>query len=130
MTKGGWLFVIIAGGYLIFEVSMLQRLGYRMEVEHILEKMVSAEQAMVHCGDATPSQKKQYAKRLALLETRATREMAESNPALDAGQAAALFAGQVEAMQQLADASVLEQGCNSPAVATLLKRYAIYAGRR
>jgi len=129
MNKGGWLFVLIAGGYLVFEVSMLQRLGYRMEVEHILEKMVSARQAMVRCGDATLSQQRQFARRLDLLETRASREWAEKDPALDAGQIAALFTGQVEAMQQSADVSVLEQGCDSQAVATLLKRYVIYAGK-
>lgn len=129
MNKGGWLFVLIAGGYLIFEVSMLQRLGYRMEVNHILEKMVSAQQAMRQCGEATPAQKSKFAKRLDQLETRASRESAESDPSLDAGQLTALFATQVEVMQRSAEASVLAQGCDSPAVATLLRRYAIYAGR-
>lgn len=129
MNKGGWLFVIIVGGYIAFEISMLNRLGYRMEVDHVLDQMVSAQHAVARCGNATSSQKKKFARRLATLETRATRELAESDPSLDSAQIAAVIAGQMSEIQQSVDASIASLGCDSPEVETLFRRYTIYAGK-
>lgn len=129
MNKGGWLFVLIAGGYILFEISMLHKLGYRMEVDHILEQMISAQHAVARCGNPTSSQQKKFARRMATLETRASRELAESDPALDNGQIAALLAAQVSEIQQSVDASIASLGCDSPELAPLFRRYTIYAGK-
>lgn len=100
-----------------------------MEVDHILEKMVSAQQAMSRCGNASAAQQNKYARRLATLQSRATRELAETNPTLDAKQLAALFAKQVDTMKQSAAEQITALGCDSPEVVTLMKRFLIYAGR-
>ncbi len=78
MNKGAWVFLIAAGGYILFELSLLQRFGYRMETDHILEKMVSADEAARRCGGVTRSQEKAYQAKFNRLTQRITRELNDS----------------------------------------------------
>lgn len=130
MNKGGWLFVIIAGGYIAFELSMLNKLGYRMEVDHILERMVSAQHAMTRCSQATSTEQQNFSHRLERFMGRAKRELSEANPAMDDAQIATILDGQVSDIQQSTDVAIATLGCESPEVSTLVRRYAVYARRR
>lgn len=129
MTKGGLLFVIIVGGYILFELSLLHKLGYRTEVDHILGQMVPAQEAVNRCGQASAAQQEKFARRMATLQTRAVRELEKAEPGLGEEQATAQFAAQVRDIRRSAEAAIAEQGCNSPDVVTMLRRYTIYAGK-
>jgi hypothetical protein len=131
MNKGGVLFVLLAGGYIVFELSMLHRLGYRMEVDYILDQMVSSEQAVKHCGQANADQRITFRKKLDRLIQRGIREQQEAagnHPAADTRVVESVDA-RILAIRNRMDSVVAEQGCQSKIMTTWQRRYTIYAGR-
>lgn len=129
MNKGAWLFALFAGGYVVFELSMLHKMRHRMEVDHILHQMVSAEHAVVSCDGATGSQREKYGKRIASLKVRAARELAELQPELGEAEIVQFIDDEIATIRQQVDAAISAQGCDGPEVAVYRKRFKIYAGR-
>ena len=128
MNKAGLVFVVIAGGYILFELSMLHRLGYRMEADYILQQMVSAQEAMRRCGGATGSPAKAFDEKLERLIQRAEREARQVEPDPGAAAAAAAVESRVAAIRAELAALVAREGCDSPELATWVTRYRIYGG--
>lgn len=129
MKTGGWLFALIVGAYVLFEVTLLHKLGYRMEVDHILHQMVSAEHAVRRCAEASDSQTRKYEKRLATLKTRAKREAKENNPGMKSAETDVFLNRQITEIQTSVDAVISRQGCDGPDVDLMVRQFRIYAGK-
>jgi hypothetical protein len=129
VNKAGLLFVAIAGGYVLFELSMLHRLGYRMEADHILEQMASAAEATALCATSSRKQRDAYNVRFDRLLQRALRERADRDPQAAPEQLLAQVEAELEDYRATVGELVRDGGCESEALSTLLRRYTIYAGR-
>ena len=135
MNKGAWLFALFVGGYVLFEVTMLHRFAYRMEADHILQQMLSAEEAMKQCGEPSARQSNRFSARLEGLLQRAERErrdaLADVSSDGEPGvtPAAGALQDTVAKLRSDAEARVRSEGCDSDASVTDLRRYLIYAGR-
>ncbi len=128
MNKAGLVFAVIAGGYILFELSMLHRLGYRMEADYILRQMVSAQEAMRLCGDASGSDPEAFGRKLDLLIGRAVREAREVEPDPGEEGAAAAVGERIAGIRAELAEQVAREGCDSGEVATWITRYGIYGG--
>ncbi len=133
MNKGAWLFAVFAGGYILFELSMLHRLGYRMEADHILEQMISAEETARLCGEPTISQQDQFQEKFDRLLVRYRREQeARDNGVTDSASppSADNLERRVRAIREATKKQIETKGCKSKQAATWLRRYTIYAGKK
>lgn len=129
MNKAGVLFVVIVLGYILFELSMLHRLGYRMEADYILEQMVPSAEAAALCGVPSARQQDAFAVKLERVVRRAVKERGEADPRANPGNHAAEVEAQLAALRAGVTALVDAEGCDGESVSTLLRRYTIYAGR-
>jgi hypothetical protein len=129
VNRAGLLFVVIAGGYVLFELSMLHRLGYRMEADHILEQMASSAEAAALCGAPSERQSDTYRVRFDRLVQRSLRERGEQAPQAQREQLTAGLEAELAQIRARVAELVAESGCDSEAVSTLLRRFTIYAGR-
>lgn len=132
MNKGAWLFALFAGGYILFEISMLHRLGYRMEADHILQQMVAAEETIKRCAHPTASQQAQFQKKLDRLLVRYRKERAQADASAEADaqpRPADTPERQVRAIRKATAEQIAKEGCDSAQAVTSLRRYPIYAGR-
>jgi hypothetical protein len=100
-----------------------------------MQQMLSAEEAMKQCGEASARQSKRFSARLEGLLQRAERERLEAL-ADEAGNGEAAVTRAAEALQDRVDeirtdaeARIRAEGCDSESSMTDLRRYLIYAGR-
>lgn len=118
MNKGAWLFLIAAGGYILFELSLLHRFGYRMESDHILGKMISADEAARRCDGVTQSQENTFQVKFDRLAQRIARELADSTE-VDPVEASRVPAGtHSDSIPELSLTTGLDQGSDNPNAAT------------
>ena len=123
MNKGGILFLLLAAGYVGFELYILQQTGYRTEPLFIFDKFVTADQAAARCPGPDAGQRERFARNLQSVRRRAMREVAETNPQWAPPKVERTIAERAAQKRGEVDAMVDARGCDDSAVWELLKGF-------
>ncbi len=119
---------MIVGGYIGFELVMLQKLGYRTEPTFIFEEFARADLAYQECGDLGASERARFVNNFGVVRRKAAdslaSEAAEQSPETVQGQLDAMYSDRrVEVSEALA-----RGGCGDAKVRKWMKVHEIRSG--
>lgn len=123
MNAGTVAAIIVAAGYIGFELHAVSRAGYRMEPSHILGEFATAQRGAEVCGDPDAATHERFVRNYAWTQRRARTALGDTDPTLDPAQLDARIAEQINQFHAQVDTLIADHGCKHIDVWRLVKRH-------